>query len=178
MKNLLFGYAVMPSRAADVVLLLFRVHLGLSIAIGAGWSKLVGLYTATEMGKLNTGASLGPSDWFVQQVAGLGFTFPSPYWWAVVAVWGEFMGGLLIALGLFTRLSSFQLAFQFFVIAFIWYDKPELLLGMYYQQTLFWNFVLLTVLGGGRYSLDRAIDEPTAWLKQLRWGKPVAAGSL
>ncbi|MBC8084238.1 MAG: DoxX family membrane protein [Hymenobacter sp.] len=143
MKKLLLGATALPSRPADVALLLFRLHLGLSIALGAGWGKLS---TLTGVG--------GPPDWFVQQVAGLGFTQPSPYLWAWLACWGELVGGLLLALGLLTRLSALQLAFQFFVIAFLWYDKPEFLVGMYYQQLFFWAFVLVTVVGGGRYSLD------------------------
>lgn len=99
----------------------------------------------------------------MQQVAHLGFTFPSPYFWAALAVWGELVGGVLVAVGLCTRLAAAQLAFQFLVIAFFWYDKPEFLLGMYYQQLLFWAFVLVAVLGGGRYSLDY-------WLGQLWLG--------
>ncbi|WP_139923064.1 DoxX family protein [Hymenobacter sp. DG01] len=162
MKKLLFHAAPLSTRGADAAWLLFRLHLGLSIAIGAGWSKLVGLYTATEADKLTAGAAAGPPDWFVQQVAGLGFTLPSAYFWAALAVWGEFAGGLLVALGLGTRLAAFQLAVQFLVIAFFWYDKPEPLIGMYYQQLLFWAFVLVTGVGGGRYSIDYRIWKHTA----------------
>ncbi|GAA3996359.1 hypothetical protein GCM10022408_03700 [Hymenobacter fastidiosus] len=153
MKKLLFGARPLSSRLADGALLLFRLHLGLSIAIGAGWGKLGSLYTATEAGKL-VGAAPTPPDWFVQQVATLGFTQPSPYFWAWLACWGELAGGLLLALGLLTRLSAAQLAFQFFVVAFVWYETPEFLVGMYYQQLLFWAFLLIVATGGGRYSLD------------------------
>ncbi|MCB2407795.1 DoxX family protein [Hymenobacter lucidus] len=155
MKKHLFSASSLGFRAADAALLLFRLHLGLSIAIGAGWAKLVQLTSATEMSKLLSGQAVaGPPDWFVQQVAELGFTFPSPYLWASLAVWGELVGGLLIALGLFTRLSAVQLAVQFFVIAFLWFDAPAPLLGMYNQQLLFWAFVLVAVVGPGRYSFD------------------------
>lgn len=157
------GAVALPSRLADGAWLLFRVHLGLSIAIGAGWSKLVNLTTASELSKVLSGQSpAGPPDWFVQQVAHLGFTWPSPYLWALLAVWGEFAGGLLLALGLFTRFSALQLAVQFLVIAFFWYDAPEFLVGMYYQQLLFWAFVLVTFLGGGRYSLDYWLHQRAA----------------
>ena len=171
MKKLLFGAPALPTRLADAALLLFRLHLGLSIAIGAGWGKLGSLYTATEASKL-AGATPAPPDWFVQQVAGLGFTFPSPYVWAWLACWGELVGGLLLALGLLTRLSAAQLAFQFFVVAFLWYDSPEPILGMYYQQLLFWGFALLAATGPGRYSLDY-------WLTHRRPAVvPAAAGRL
>jgi uncharacterized membrane protein YphA (DoxX/SURF4 family) len=93
-------------------------------------------------------------DWFIKQVDGIGFSWPSPYLWAGLACWGELMGGLLLAVGLLTRLSGVQLAFQFFVIAFIWYGEPEFLVGMNYQQLLFWSYVLVAAAGPGRYSLD------------------------
>ncbi|SNC65856.1 Uncharacterized membrane protein YphA, DoxX/SURF4 family [Hymenobacter gelipurpurascens] len=163
MKKLLFFAPALPSRLMEAAWLLFRLHLGLSIAIGAGWSKLVNLTTTQELAKLTTqGSALGPPDWFVQQVAQLGFTQPSPYFWAALAAWGEFAGGLLIALGLLTRWSGVQLAIQFLVIAFLWYDAPEPLLGMYYQQLLFWAFVLVAAVGGGRYSLDYALGHSAA----------------
>lgn len=141
MKKLLFGAEALPTRWADAALLVFRLHLGLSIAIGAGWGKLGSLTTVAP-------------DWFIKQVDGLGFDWPTPYLWAGLACWGEFAGGLLIAFGLLTRLSAVQLAFQFFVIAFIWYGEPEFLVGMNYQQLLFWSYVLLCATGPGRYSLD------------------------
>lgn len=122
--------------------LLFRLHIGLSIAIHAGWPKM------------NTLAAPG---WFNDQVAGLGFTFPSPAFWATLASWGEFVGGIGIALGLLTRFNAFQLAFQFFVISFIWFDKPEPLTGMYFQQTLFWAYVLTVFAGSGRFSIDHLL---------------------
>ena len=136
MKKLLLGAEALPTRWADAALLLFRLHIGLSIAIGAGWGKLGSLYSASEVSQLAATAP-APPDWFVQQVAGLGFTQPSPYFWAWLACWGEFAGGLLLALGLLTRLSALQLAFQFFVVAFLWYESPEPIVGMYYQQLLF-----------------------------------------
>ncbi len=137
--------------AYQITWLLFRLHAGLSIAIGAGYSKL------------------SMPEWFTQQVGDIGFTFPSPFFWAWLAIWGEFMGGLLIAFGLFTRLAAIQLAFQFFVISFIWYEAPEPITGMYFQQLFFWVFVLITVVGGGKFSLDALI------VKRLDWKKvPVA----
>ncbi len=122
--------------------LLFRLHIGLSMAIHAGWPKM------------NTLAAPG---WFNEQVAGIGFTFPSPAFWATLASWGEFAGGICIALGLFTRFNALQLSFQFFVISFIWYDQPEPLTGMYFQQTLFWAYVITVFAGSGRFSIDHLL---------------------
>ena len=178
MKKLLFSATPLNSRLADVAWLLLRLHIGLSMAIGAGWSKLVNMTTATEAAKLASGqAPLGPPDWFIEQVANLGFSYPSPYVWAWLACWGEFAGGLLIAFGLLTRLGAVQLAFQFFIIAFVWYEKPEPVLGMYYQQLLFWCFVLVTIVGGGRYSLDYVLTHNTNWLRRLVPTHQVASAS-
>jgi uncharacterized membrane protein YphA (DoxX/SURF4 family) len=143
MKKLLFGSAFNSGKLFDITWLFFRFQLGASIAIGAGLPKING--------------SGGSPDWFIKQVEGLGFTFPTPGFWAAAASWGEFLGGILIAFGLLTRLASLQLVFQFFIIAFFWYDEPNPLTGMYYQNLLFWSFLLITIGGGGKYSVDSII---------------------
>jgi hypothetical protein len=66
--------------------------------------------------------------------------------------------GILIAIGLFTRFAALQLAFQFFVISYIWYNEPEPLTGMYFQQLYFFCYLLTMVAGGGRFSLDALIS--------------------
>ena len=142
LRQFMFGTSIGENKVLDMGWLLFRLHVGLSIAIHAGWPKM---------------KAMAAPGWFTEQVAGLGFTFPSPEFWAATAAWGEFVGGILIAIGLFTRFAAAQLAFQFFVIAFLWYDKPEPLTGMYFQQLFFWCYVLLTIGGGGNYSLDKLL---------------------
>lgn len=142
LHQFLFGSSLNDNRILNIGWLLFRLHLGVSIAIHAGWPKM------------NTLAAPG---WFNDQVAGLGFTFPSAAFWATLASWGEFIGGICIALGLLTRFNALQLAIQFFVIAFLWYDNPEPMSGMYFQNTLFMGFLLVLFAGGGRYSLDQLI---------------------
>jgi uncharacterized membrane protein YphA (DoxX/SURF4 family) len=141
--------------------LLLRVHVGLSLAIHAGWPKMAD--------------GLAP-DWFIKQVGEIGFTVISPAFWATVASWGEFVGGLLLALGFLTRFNALQLLFQFFVISFIWYDEPEPITGMYFQQTLFMCYLLFAIGGGGRFSLD-------AWFAARRQKtgvskKPISFNSL
>lgn len=142
LQQFFFGTSLNDNRMLNVGWLLFRLHVGLSIAIHAGWPKM------------NT---ITAPDWFSEQVASLGFSYPSPDFWAAMASWGEFAGGILIAVGLFTRFAALQLTFQFFVIAFLWYDKPEPITGMYFQHLYFWGYVLVSIAGGGRYSLDKLI---------------------
>jgi uncharacterized membrane protein YphA (DoxX/SURF4 family) len=150
LQNFLFGSSLNASNLVQFVWLIFRVHIGLSLAINAGLPKMQ--------------EGLAP-DWFVKQVGEIGFTFISPTFWATIASWGEFIGGICLALGLLTRFSALQLAFQFFVISFIWYDKPMPVVGMYFQQTLFWGYVLAAFLGGGKYSLDYLITNKKSKVK-------------
>lgn len=152
--TVLFGSVISSNKIYEIVYLLFRLHIGISIAIGAGLTKM--FHKIDEKGDTNwDNLAFGVPDWFVKQVNDIGFTFISPSFWAALATYGEFVGGLLIALGLLTRLSAFQLAFQFFVIAFVWYEEPSFITGMYYQQLFFWGFALITAKGGGKYSLDQ-----------------------
>jgi uncharacterized membrane protein YphA (DoxX/SURF4 family) len=142
MKQFFFGSTFTGNKVFNITWLLFRFYIGFSIAAGAGWPKM---------------QDIGAPGWFIEQVGKIGFTFPSPAFWAAAAAWGEFIGGLCIAVGFLTRFSAIQLAFQFFVVAFIWYNEPAPIVGMYYQQLLFWGFVLIAVSGAGKYSVDNWI---------------------
>lgn len=142
MKQFFFGSSFTGNKAFNIAWLLFRFYCGITIAIGAGWPKM---------------NELSAPGWFVKQVSELGFNFPSPGFWAAAAAWGEFAGGICIAIGFFTRFSAIQLAFQFFVVSFIWYDNPMPMFGMYYQQLIFWGFIVIAFGGSGKYAVDRLI---------------------
>jgi uncharacterized membrane protein YphA (DoxX/SURF4 family) len=171
-KNFLFGsIQTESSKVFDWSYLLFRIYAGLSIADGAGLSKV--FHKINEKGDDSwSNLAFGTSDWFVKQVGDLGFTFISPSFWAYLAVYGEFIGGLLIAFGIFTRLSSIQLAFQFFIVAFVWYGDPAPMIGMYYQQLIFWSFVMTFAVGDGKYSLATLFSRKK---KSIEFPKPVLA---
>jgi uncharacterized membrane protein YphA (DoxX/SURF4 family) len=166
-QNILFGSSLGTSdKLVQLIYLLFRLHVGLSIAIGAGLSKI--FHKINEKGTDDwDNLAFGVPEWFTKQVADIGFTFISPSFWAHLAVYGEFIGGLLIALGLLTRLSALQLAFQFFVISFVWYDDPGFITGMYYQQLFFWAFMVIAALGSGKYSLDTLVQQRRAKLPKM-----------
>jgi uncharacterized membrane protein YphA (DoxX/SURF4 family) len=142
-RSFLFGTSLPNDRIFNLAWLLFRLHIGISIAFSAGLPKMTGF---------------SAPDWFVKQVAEIGFTFPSPALWATLAAWGAFFGGILIAIGLFTRFAALQLAFQFFVISYIWYNEPAPITGMYFQQLYFFCYLLTMVAGGGRFSIDALIS--------------------
>jgi uncharacterized membrane protein YphA (DoxX/SURF4 family) len=170
-KNFLFGSIQTDSKVFDLSYLLFRIYAGLSIALGAGLSKV--FHKINEKGDTNwDNLAFGAPEWFVKQVGEIGFTFISPTFWTYLAVYGEFIGGLLIALGIFTRMSSLQLAFQFFVVAFIWYDSPAPIIGMYYQQLIFWSFVMTFAVGDGKYSLATLFSKEKDFTHIL---KPIVA---
>jgi putative oxidoreductase len=149
--------------ARDTALLALRL-CGLGLALH-GWPKLVAL-TAE-------GADAG----FVAGVARLGFPTPLLFAWA--AAIAELAGGLLVAIGLFTRTAAAFCAATMMVAAFLrhrladhvlawvgaiepeaatverWGD-PEL--AAVYLAV----FVALALMGGGRFSVDRFLRRPKA----------------
>jgi putative oxidoreductase len=82
--------------------------------------------------------------------------FPAPYFLAYLAKGTEFFAGLILALGLFTRLASLMLATTMFVATFIanngkfWSDAEVSFMYM----LLFLAFFLA---GPGKWSLDHLL---------------------
>lgn len=168
MKKIFQSFIFTPPLAANRVFepayALFRFYCGISIALGAGLPKI--FHKIDETGGTEwDNLAFGASGWFVEQVGNIGFTFPSPTFWVYLAIYGEFIGGLFVAIGLFTRIAALQMTFQFFVVSFLWYESP-VPFAMYYQQLIFWTFILISAVGGGKYSIDwlihqkRRVDAP------------------
>jgi uncharacterized membrane protein YphA (DoxX/SURF4 family) len=61
----------------------------------------------------------GPQDWFIADVAKMGFPFPVFFAWC--AVLSEFFGGMLLALGMLARPAAFFNAITTFVAAFVFH---------------------------------------------------------
>jgi len=144
----------MSERAQGFALFVLRLA-GLYLALGHGLGKVVALASG------DTG--------FVDAVTKLGFPLPVVFAWA--AALAEFAGGLLLALGLLTRIAAFFVAFNMAVAAFLqhhvlsqWlaavglatvpaetlkgWGRPEL--------AVIYLLVALTLMvsGGGGWSLD------------------------
>jgi putative oxidoreductase len=118
----------------DLGLFIFRIAIGLMMAFSHGLGKMP------------------PPDMFVNGLDSMGF--PTPVFFAWCAALSEFVGGLLIGAGLFTRISALFLGITMAVAGFIAhaadpFAKKEMAL-LYLAACL-----LLFFQGGGRYSLDR-----------------------
>lgn len=120
----------------DLGLLLFRVFVGAAMAFGHGLGKLP------------------PSEQLVQGVEGMGFPMPVVFAWA--AALSEFLGGVLIVFGLFTRASAAFLGFTMAIAGFVVHGadpfKVKEMAFLYLASC-----VLLLLSGAGKYSLDRLI---------------------
>jgi putative oxidoreductase len=130
--DLLFGREA-NTKATDIGLVIFRVFTGLTLALAHGWGKVP------------------PQPGFVSRVAGMGFPAPDLFAW--LAALAEFGGGLLIALGLFTRPTSFVVAVHFTIVVLLAhagdpFGRRELPLFFFVAALLF------LFAGPGRYSAD------------------------
>ena len=118
----------------DLGLLIFRVFIGLSMAIAHGLGKIP------------------PSEKLIEGVGAMGFPLPIVFAWS--ASLAELLGGLLIAVGLFTRPAALFLGFTMAVAAFGAhgadpFQKQEL--SLIYLASC----VLFIFSGAGSLSLDK-----------------------
>ena len=146
LSNLLFGHSKIESISGNLALLFLRLTGGITIA-KAGIDKLP-----------------LPS-WMVDQVVGLGFPIPSIFAW--IASFSEFAFGLLLALGLLTRLSGLMLAITLGVAAFGFHQVLPIL-DMHITQYFFWIFLLFAFIGGGKFSVDNFLSSSKSSLQNYK----------
>lgn len=139
-KRFLFGGPGGADALADAALLILRVLAGFAIAYFHGLGKIP------------------PSPGFVEGVAGLGFPLPTVFAWA--AGLAEFVGGLLLVVGLFTRPAALSLLFTMLVAFFLRHaDDP---FAQKEKAYLFGAIALFFLLvGAGRFSLDALLRRRT-----------------
>ena len=121
--------------------LLIRITAGLML-IPHGWPKLMMGITATAN----------------MALVKRGITPAEPL--AVILITLETLGGLCIALGLFTRFWAAAVFIEMMVIAY--HHLPKFgWTAPGYEYPLFWGLVMLAIAlrGGGPYSLDRRIGK-------------------
>ena len=135
-RELLFGGANIESEHANVGLAILRVISGLSIAFGHGIGKIP------------------PSAGLVAGTAKLGFPLPEFFAWA--AAFGEFGGGLLLALGLLTRPGTFFMGFTMMVAVFGVHAADPF--GRKEMALLYLAIaVMFLLVGSGKYGVDACI---------------------
>jgi putative oxidoreductase len=131
---LLFGGQSGLFRSGEPRFTLLRVFTGLSLALTHGIGKIP------------------PSEGLIETTGSLGFPMPVFFAWA--AGLSEFLGGILLALGFLTRVSSFFIAFTM-LTAILGvhgadpYAKKELAFVYFFIATAF------MLNGAGDWSIDR-----------------------
>jgi len=126
---------------SDLAYLIVRVTAGLML-IPHGWVKLTGA------GPAGVAAMLGR------------YGIPAPGAFAYLIMALETIGGVLIAIGLFTRPIAALLVIEFLVIIFVAHWPKGYAVGAGgIEYPLMWGLILLAVLlrGGGPWSLDRKL---------------------
>jgi putative oxidoreductase len=121
-----------------------RLALG-TVFIAHGWAKL-----GTPLG---TPEGFNISSW----------NWPYPIFWAWVVALVEAFGGLLILVGLFTRLAALLVATVMAVAIIKLKAEQGFIGGSEFEYTLLMIAFALAFTGGGRLSVDRDV---------LGWGAP------
>ncbi len=128
--------------STDLGLLMLRLVTGLFMAFGHGLSKVTGDLT----GLTGRAAEMG---------------FPAPGFFAYAAAYGEFVGGIFLALGFATRPSAFVIALTMVTAGFIRHAADPF--GKKELAFLYLGIACVILLTGpGRFSLDRLIFDRTS----------------
>ena len=133
LKNVLFGGESGLSVWGNGGLALLRIYAGIALAFAHGINKLP------------------PSDAFIERAGTFGFPIPVLFAWS--AAFSEFIGGIFLAIGLFTRISSFFIICTMLTaLIFVHWSDP------FARQELpfFFLFTAIAFLlkGSGDWSLD------------------------
>lgn len=122
----------------DLSILSLRLYAGLAMAFGHGIHKMP------------------PSDQFLGGVESLGFPMPVVFAWA--AALSEFIGGLLIAVGLFTRPAALGLAITMAVAGFLVHAQDPF---MKKEMAFLYLVISLYFLfnGAGKLSIDSKLSK-------------------
>lgn len=128
----------------DLGLLVLRVGLGGMFIVAHGLPKLMG----------------GPERWKAvgQAMSALGIHF-APVGWGLAAALSEFGGGILLVLGLFTRLTSVVMTFTMFVATAQYFAKGSTLLQASHSIEVGIALIALALMGAGAHSLDRRLGK-------------------
>ncbi|MFN2596137.1 MAG: DoxX family protein [Pyrinomonadaceae bacterium] len=93
------------------------------------------------------------------------FSFMRPAWlWMAAAALAELVGGVLVLLGLLTRVGAFLIMCVMLTVIFgvLWTEGFFLPRGYEFPFALLGVCLALLIAGGGRLSLDAALVDPRA----------------
>jgi putative oxidoreductase len=118
------------------------------IRIACGWNLMV-----HGWGKVSRGPSV-----FAKAFADMGFDSMTWVWSALVI---EFVGGIALIVGLFTRFFAAAAANEMAIIMYLYWKNGFSWLGRGYEYVLLWGLVSFAIAlrGGGPYSLDRKLGK-------------------
>lgn len=137
-NRILFSGTTPPSVLADFGFTVLRVFAGLAMALAHGWGKVQ-----------------GPSEQFISGIAQMGFPAPTFFAWSAAIT--EFAGGIMFALGLFTRLNALLLCGTMLVAGLLMHGVVlgDPFSGM--EKALLFAAVFFAFLmaGSGRFSIDK-----------------------
>jgi len=119
----------------------------LVVRIAVGWNLLV-----HGWGKIG-----GASPAALKAYVDLGFNPPLPWFWGAFAI--EFVGGIALILGLFTRFFAAAAAIEMLIITAVYWNTGFAWTRRGYEYTLMWGLICFAIAlrGGGPYSLDRKL---------------------
>ena len=142
LKKFLFSTSQSCCWAADLGDLVLRVVPGLIMSLGHGKAKLP------------------PPEMLITGVGSLGFRPPTLFAW--LAALSEFLGGLLLASGLLTRVGGLMIASTMSVAAFMAHRNDPIVSagGPAKEMALLYLSIgfMYMLKGAGRLSVDRIIE--------------------
>ena len=141
-KAFLFGGNQQNSILENIGFLLLRFFVGLALC------------TVFEKFFPKNGV-WGPQEWFIQDIANMGFPFPGFFAW--MAVLSEFFGGIFLILGLFTRPAALLNVVVTFTATFLYHNGD---IGNSGLISFFFMIMCLYIFlfGAGKFSLDYFIN--------------------